>query len=177
MFAKISWNRKLLLATFAVLAVLVASLFLINVSQATPPEGVTPEPIAAGQLPSTFNTIFVDMESGKGGTFKQVRSDVDRIVMVKFTVAPGGHFGWHQHGGPLWVVVASGTLGYYSGDDPTCTPVIFGPGSAFMDPGNVTHTARNEGADDVVIYVTFMLPEGGLPRIDADHPGICDFLP
>jgi quercetin dioxygenase-like cupin family protein len=177
MFAKISWNRKLQLATLAVLAVLVVSLFSVNITKATPPQGVTPEPIAAGQLPSTFNTIFVDMESGKGGVFKQVRSDVDQIVMIKFTVAPGGHFGWHQHGGPLWVVVASGTLGYYSADDPTCTPVIFEAGSAFMDPGNVTHTARNEGADNVVIYVTFMLPEGGLPRIDADHPGICDFLP
>jgi quercetin dioxygenase-like cupin family protein len=173
MFAKISWNRKLLLATLAVLAVLVASLLSVNISKATPPEGVTPEPIAAGALPATFNAQFKD--KAKDGVFRNVKSDVDQIVMIKFTVAPGGHFGWHQHGGPLWVVVASGTLGYYSGDDPTCTPVIFEAGSAFMDPGNVTHTAHNEGEDDVVIYVTFMLPEGGLPRIDTPDPGVCDF--
>lgn len=175
MFTKISWNRKLLLLTIVILAALAASFLVVNVSRATPPAGVTAEPFVAGQLPSTFNTIFVD--KGRGGIFKQVRSEVDQIVMIKFTVEPGGHFGWHQHGGPLWVVVASGTLGYYGADDPTCTPVIFGPGSAFMDPGSVTHTARNEGTDDVVIYVTFMLPEGGLPRIDVDHPGVCDFLP
>jgi len=175
MFANTSWNWKRPFLVIAFLTVLAGLFLVVNVSQATPPGGVTPEPIAAGQLPSTFNAIFVD--KGQDGTFKQVRSDVDQIVMIKFTVAPGGHFGWHQHGGPLWVVVASGTLGYYGADDPTCTPVIFGPGSAFMDPGSVTHTARNEGADDVVIYVTFMLPEGGLPRIDVDHPGVCDFLP
>jgi quercetin dioxygenase-like cupin family protein len=175
MFTRIGWNWKRSILVIVFLGALAASLIMVNVSQATPPAGVTGEPIAAGQLPSTFNTIFVD--KGKGGIFKQVKSDVDQIVMIKFTVEPGGHFGWHQHGGPLWVVVASGTLGYYGADDPTCTPVIFGPGSAFMDPGSVTHTARNEREDDVVIYVTFMLPQGGLPRIDVDHPGVCDFLP
>jgi quercetin dioxygenase-like cupin family protein len=173
MFTRIGWNWKRSILVIVFLGALAASLIVVNVSQATPPAGVTGEPIAAGQLPSTFNTIFVD--KGKGGIFKQVKSDVDQIVMIRFTVEPGGHFGWHQHGGPLWVVVASGTLAYYGADDPTCTPVIFGPGSAFMDPGSVTHTARNEGADDVVIYVTFMLPEGGLPRIDAPDPGVCDF--
>jgi quercetin dioxygenase-like cupin family protein len=172
MFAKMSWNRTLLLATLAVLAVLVVSLFSVNITKATPPSGVVGEMIATGALPQTVNAQF--KQTGKDG-LRSVKTDVSQIAVFKFTVEPGGHFGWHQHGGPLWVVVASGTLGFYSDDDPSCTPLIYQAGSAFIDPGNHTHNARNEGEDDVVIYVTFMLPEGGLPRIDAPDPGVCDF--
>jgi hypothetical protein len=44
-----------------------------------------------------------------------------------------------------------------------------------MDPGNHTHIARNEGSENVVVYVTFMLPEGGATRIDVPAPGSCPF--
>ncbi len=37
------------------------------------------------------------------------------------------------------------------------------------------HSHRNEGAEDVVVYATFMLPEGGAPRIDVENPGVCPF--
>ena len=33
----------------------------------------------------------------------------------------------------------------------------------------------DEGSLGVVVYVTFMLPEGGAARINAANPGVCDF--
>ena len=48
-------------------------------------------------------------------------TDVEDIVMIEFTIAPGGYFGWHRHGGPVWVVVKQGTLTLYDSDDETCT--------------------------------------------------------
>lgn len=91
-------------------------------------------------------------------------------VQVQTVLQPGGTFGWHEHGGPVWAVIASGTLTLY---DEACQPETFNAGEAFLDGGNHTHIANNEGEVDVVIYATFMLPTGGAPRIDVPDPGTC----
>ena len=161
------FKRKLLVLT-AILAVLAASVVWVGTSKATPASGLTIQPIASGSLPESISAKFKP-ESGV------VHTDVTNILLIKQTIAPGGSTGWHQHGGPIWVVIASGTLTLYDGDDPSCTGVIYPPGSAFMDSGTHTHIARNEGSAEVVVYVTFMLPEGGAPRIDAPAPGNCNF--
>ena len=44
------------------------------------------------------------------------------VYVVENKIAPGGTFGWHSHPGPSIVVVKSGELTLYRGDDPTCTP-------------------------------------------------------
>jgi quercetin dioxygenase-like cupin family protein len=100
---------------------------------------------------------------------------VAQIAVIKFTIAPGGFFGWHTHGGPVWVVVAAGELTLYDSDDTTCTGRVHKPGSAFLDAGNHVHNARNEGVNPVVVYGTFMLPAGGAVRVDASDPGVCTF--
>jgi quercetin dioxygenase-like cupin family protein len=161
------FKNKLFVAT-TILAVLVISLVWVGTSKATPPTGLTSEPITSGSLPQRIAAKF-KMQSGV------VHTDVTQITMIKQTLAPGGSTGWHQHGGPIWVVIASGTLTLYAGDDPSCTGVVYPQGSAFMDPGTHTHIARNEGTETVVVYVTFMLPEGGAPRIDVPAPGNCPF--
>lgn len=161
------FNRKLLVI-ITILAVLVSSLVWVGTSRATPAAGVTVEPITAGNLPDPIWSKFKP-HSGI------VHSDISRITMSKVTFAPGGDAGWHQHSGPVWVVVASGTLTFYEGDDPSCTGVAYLPGTAFMDPGNHTHTARNEGSENLVIYVVFMTPQGGATRIDVPAPGNCPF--
>ena len=160
-------RHKLFVAT-TILAVVVSSLVWVGTSKATPPTGVTSEPITSGSLPEPISAKFKP-ETGV------VQIDVSKITMIKQTVTPGGSTGWHQHGGPIWVVVASGTLTLYAGDDPSCTGVVYPPGSAFMDPGTHTHNARNEGTENVVVYITFMLPEGGATRIDVPAPGNCPF--
>lgn len=168
MFTKRLWNtRTLAVFTLALLAVLIGAALSARPSGATPGEGVTSEPLASGNLADPVRAKFKDW-------FK-VDTDVSQVRVVRFTVTPGGYFGWHQHGGPVWAVIVSGTLTYYSGDDPACTPVTYPAGSTFMDPGNHTHNARNEGSEDVVVYATFMLPEGGAVRIDMPAPGNCPF--
>jgi len=168
MFAKTQWTTRTLAAlTIAILAVLVGSMLVVSRSEATPGQGVTPEPITSGDL---SNPVVAKFKA-----WFNVKSDVSRIEITKYTVTPDGYFGWHQHSGPVWVVVTSGTLTYYEGDDLACTPISYPAGSAFMDPGNHTHNARNEGSEDLVIYATFQLPEGGAVRIDVPDPGVCDF--
>jgi quercetin dioxygenase-like cupin family protein len=143
---------------------------MVNTSTATPPVGVTAIPLADGNLPAP---VEVKLKADDGG-FGSATS-ATRIFMVKYQVQPGGSFGWHQHGGPLWVVVTTGTLHFYSGEDPQCQAQVYPAGSAFLDPGNHTHFARNEGGTLLEVLVTFMLPEGAPPRIDRPAPGNCPF--
>ena len=169
MSANVSWNPKMLVTVALTVAVLLASsIYPIIKVGATPGSGVTGELIASGTLPEEVPAKF-KTETGI------VQADVSKINVIRYTIVPGGVFGWHEHGGPLWATVVSGNLTIYHGDDPTCTGEVYPAGSVFMDPGNHTHNARNEGTENLVVLVTFMLPEGGAPRIDVPNPGNCPF--
>jgi quercetin dioxygenase-like cupin family protein len=164
-----SWSsKKLVIFVLAVTVLLASSIFPVTRAGATPGSGVTGEVLASGMLRASVPTKL-KTETGI------VQADVSKITVIRYTIAPGGVFGWHQHGGPLWATVVSGNLTVYHGDDATCTGDVYPAGSVFMDPGNDTHNARNEGTENLVVLVTFMLPEGGAPRIDVPSPGNCSF--
>jgi quercetin dioxygenase-like cupin family protein len=104
-----------------------------------------------------------------------VRADLD-VVTQKITIAPGGHTGWHSHPGPVFVTITAGTMTFYDGDDPTCTPVDYATGDTFIDKGmGHVHIARNEGTTDLVLYATYLLPVGAPLRTDEPAPGNCAF--
>jgi quercetin dioxygenase-like cupin family protein len=147
----------------AIVAVLVGSVLWARTTHATPGSGVTLVKLADGTL---SETVRVKVKAGSENTL-----DVFRIQTYKITIAPGGYTGWHQHGGPHLIVVAAGTLTYYRGDDPTCTGVNYPAGTSILDPGFTTHFVRNEGTVDVVNYVTQLLPDPGIFRIDIPAPG------
>ncbi len=169
MSTKMLWNAKTLaVSTLAVLVVLIGSMFLVGISSATPGTGITSEPIASGSLSDPIAAKFKT-------ELEVVHTDVSKVALTKLTITPGGAAGWHQHGGPLWAMVASGSMTFYDGDDPSCTGKVYPQGSAFMDPGDHTHNVRNEGSENLVIYVVFMLPADGAARIDEPNPGNCPF--
>jgi quercetin dioxygenase-like cupin family protein len=97
------------------------------------------------------------------------------VYIVQNKTAPGGTFGWHSHPGPSIVVVQSGELTLYRGDDPTCTPRVYAAGSGFTDSGGEVHVVRNEGSVDAIVYVTSIVPRGAGRRIDELDPGSCGF--
>ena len=97
------------------------------------------------------------------------------VYMVENKIAPGGTFGWHSHPGPSIVVVKSGELTLYRGDDPTCTPTVVPAGSGFVDDGGDVHLVRNEGTVETIVYVTSLVPKGAARRIDEPSPGNCPF--
>jgi hypothetical protein len=173
MSAKLSWNPQMLVVfALSVTIFLASSIFPVTRVGATPGSGVTGELIASGTLPEEVPAKF-ETETGI------VQADGSKINVIRYTITPGGSLGWYQHGGPVWSVIQSGTLTLYSGrtqsHDPLCQGKEYGPGSAFLDPGDHTYNARNEGNVDVVVYATFMLPEGEAARIDVPGPGNCPF--
>lgn len=159
-------TRKASLPALAVACTLLAGALTVPDALATSASGVVGEPIATGILPEAIRAKMKD-EGGFGSG-----ALVSDVAVVRFTIAPGGYFGWHRHGGPVWVVVEQGTLTLYDPDVAGCAQT-YGPGSAFLDSGDHVHNARNESATDVVVYGTFLLPQGGALRVDAADPGTC----
>lgn len=125
--------------------------------------------IASGALPAPAHAVVV-APTGTG-TVARV-ADVGEVRVVRFELAPGGAFPWHQHPGPVWVVVTKGTLTFYTAG---CDSAAYVTGSTFFDPGNLTHTARNEGSEPVEVYATFMFPaDTGAASVPQPAPAGCN---
>lgn len=127
-----------------------------------------------GQGKSHDNT---DGESKPDGYCAQLKSkDNTDIVVANIAIAAGGTSGWHKHPGPVLVVVKTGALTIYHGDDRTCSPTVHPAGKSFIEEGGVVHIARNEGAVDATTVATFFVPASAPQRIDVPvAPGNCAF--
>jgi len=73
------------------------------------------------------------------------------------------------------VVVKTGALTFYHGNDPTCTGTVRPAGTAFVEADGDVHIARNEGAVEATLVATFFVPAGSPTRLDAPAPGNCAF--
>ena len=156
--------------TFAFLIALFAVLAYVGNVFATPPSGVTSTVFAVGQ----FDEIDAMTLSSKWQVRIDTKGESDLYVLEN-RIAPRGTFGWHSHPGPSLVIVKTGALTLYRGDDPDCTPKVVPAGSGFVDEGGDVHLVRNEGDVDTVVYVTSFVPRGGVRRIDEPSPGNCPF--
>jgi quercetin dioxygenase-like cupin family protein len=156
-----------------------------------PTESNTPSSIGNGDpTEPSFTTAvgFVGTPVGRGnlGTF-HIQSKADGydvelkshdntdIAVVNIAVEPGGHSGWHYHPGPVLVVVKTGAITFYHGNDPTCSGVRYPFGTAFIEEGGEVGMARNEEGGETTVVATFFVPKDGLTRIDAPAPGNCAF--
>jgi quercetin dioxygenase-like cupin family protein len=107
----------------------------------------------------------------------QVRG-AHETVMQQVVIAPGGFTGWHSHPGPVIVLVKSGQLSFYDGEDPSCTVRTYSAGQAFIDRGQGhVHIGRNESpSENLELWSTYLdVPPGGAFRIDVPNPGNCSF--
>jgi len=132
--------------------------------------GFTSTPVGRGNL-GTFH-----VQSKAAGYDVELKShDNTDIAVATIVVTPGGHSGWHYHPGPVLVVVKTGAITFYHGNDPTCTGTVHPAGTAFVEADGNVGIARNEGAVDATVVATFFVPAGSATRIDADRPGNCTF--
>jgi quercetin dioxygenase-like cupin family protein len=167
-------TRFVLAISAALLAVVAAN----GLVQATPGMGITSTVFAIGQFDEIDTTTLTDTDPSDATNFWQARirtKGSTSIHVLENRIAPGGTFGWHSHPGPSLVVIKTGALTMYRGDDPTCTPHHFAAGSGFVDNGGDVHVVRNEGSVETVVYVTSLIPEGFNRRIDEPAPAACGF--
>lgn len=111
-----------------------------------------------------------------GAWYVEVKAKPSLDVAVQSITFPAGSSsGWHSHPGPVFILVTKGTVRFYEGDDPTCTPVERSVGQGFLDRGEHAHIARNETGLVAETAVTVFAPEGSGLKIDEEAPGNCPF--
>ncbi|WP_405688746.1 cupin domain-containing protein [Streptomyces sp. NBC_00057] len=127
--------------------------FVPSAAVATPGSGVSGTVVAKG---TSVGKLKVKTPNG--------RTDV---TFRTITVEPGGSTGWHTHSGQLIAVVKSGTLTRTLDD---CSVEVTPAGSSFIEPSGSAHRhiGRNLGTEPVVLWVTYLLPEGSALSDDAD---------
>ena len=165
-------NRRLVSAVVAAAATALASSVL-----ATQGSGTTGVVAARAAFADIVDLKFSIRDDYRGRDNIQVRNAGD-TVMQQITFEPGGYSGWHSHPGPAVVLVASGQLTFYDGDDESCSGRTFSAGQALIDPGQGhVHFAVNQGSIPTVVWVTYFdVPPGtgGMGvRVDAPAPGNC----
>lgn len=147
---------------------LVGAMASIGIVAATPGADAVGTILSVGTLEAGVKIHTDDLKLS-------TRDDV-QVVTQTITIAPGGHTGWHSHPGPVFVTISAGTMTFYDADDPTCSAGTFETGDSFVDRGGGhVHIARNEGAADLVLYATYLVPVGAPIRTDAPNPGVCPF--
>jgi quercetin dioxygenase-like cupin family protein len=163
---------------FALTAALIGVVALGGIVLATGPSGVMSTTLAVGRFEDINARTKTDIDPTRRTHYWRARIKTNKstdVYIVENKIAPGGSFGWHSHPGPSLVVVKSGTLTVYRGNDRTCTPQVVEAGTGFVDDGGDIHLVRNEGSVETIVYVTSLVPAGFQRRIDQPAPGNCGF--
>jgi hypothetical protein len=151
---------------------LIALAAFVAVTKANPPTGVTPTLLARG----TYQPFNVRSDPHGGIVdFRAHSTDPVDIVVQKHDYLPGANTGWHQHPGPIFITVTSGTLTFYEYNDPTCAPHVYTAGQGFVDTGDghIGYNLTNAPASDVAVAVA---PVGGAFRTELPAPNpYCGF--
>lgn len=121
-------------------------------------------PVRAVDLAEGDQDEPVDIEvdggaDGVGVTFREI------------TIEPGATTGEHCHYGQLIAVVDEGELTHYSDTHPEGVHV-YRAGDSIVEGAGYPHEGRNEGNVDVVLWVTYVIPEGK-PLAETDL-SLCD---
>ncbi|MFF6932506.1 cupin domain-containing protein [Streptomyces sp. NPDC008312] len=147
-------TKRSVLRKVLLVGVCVAALGLVPAAAvATPGSGVSGTVVAKGTSQGKLK-----VKTPRGGT---------DVTFREITVEPGGSTGWHTHRGQLIAVVKSGTLTRTLDD---CSVEVTPAGTSFIEPSGAghRHIGRNLGTEPVVLWVTYLLPEGSELSDDAD---------
>jgi quercetin dioxygenase-like cupin family protein len=158
------------------MATALVALVVLTPAAATPPVNETFTPLAPAS--SLYGRVKAKAATGDW-KMRIATSAATDVLTAEVIHPPGSSSGWHKHPGPAIITVAAGTLTFYFGDDPTCSPTRVHAGQTVIEEGGArspAHYAVNEGTQDVRVLVTLFAPKGVFPRIDVpEAPGNCPF--
>jgi quercetin dioxygenase-like cupin family protein len=128
---------------------------------------------ARGPLVDRPLDVNMEFENGTKAEVELQTNGPMEIAFQRITIEPGGTLGWHSHPGPTVVTVRAGTLSFYHAE--ACTQEIeYATGTSFSNMPDEIHLARNEGAQQVVVFAVYFVPVNTPPlalRIDQPSPG------
>lgn len=82
-----------------------------------------------------------------------------QVAMREITLAPGASTGLHCHYGQLIAVVEQGVFTHYAPVYPEGVHV-YHAGDSLVEGAHYVHQGVNEGPEDVVLSVTYVIPAG-----------------
>ena len=122
---------------------------------------------ATNGRPTALGEVHINSESEINDVKIKTKGFSD-VYVVKNTIVPGGHTGWHSHPGVVLVVVESG---HVTTHDANCQTKTYGPGQAFVESGTDPFMVSNESStEDAVDIATIASPAGSPFRVEADPP-------
>lgn len=153
--------------------VIVAALTLTACSAgASAPPSVLPSPAtqatASASIAPSPQPVVVD-ELGKGTQELPVDIDVagpNQVVFRKITLKPGAGTGLHCHDGQLIAVVEKGVFTHYAPVYPGGVHTYVA-GDSLVEGASYVHEGKNEGTEDVVLLVTYVIAAGD-PLAETD---------
>ncbi len=140
--------------------------FAIGIAYATPGAGVTAVTIAGPVALDEIN-INVAIDDDTHVKIKTKGAWVSRVV--RYSILPGGHTGWHSHPGPVFVMVTAGTMTKYEANDPT-TAIVYPAGTGFVEGVGDAHIAGNAGAVPLEFTAFFLTPAAAGNAIRINEP-------
>ena len=144
---------------------------------ATPGSGFVPSPIVNGN----FGQISENTASDKTGSWGMILKTLDDtdIGADRLTLQPGGYSGWHGHPANEFVTVTQGSIVWYDGSDPLCTPHHYSAGESFIERAYRIHDVRNASNSASAEYVAIVIKPAGYVgpafRLDRPEPNNCNF--
>ncbi|MCP2635262.1 cupin domain-containing protein [Microbacterium sp. HD4P20] len=143
-------HRSPLLALFLAGAMLLTGCgTAVAVPTVVPTASETPAPVTAVDLAAGDDEDGVDVEV----------SGPSQVVFREITLRPGAGTGEHCHAGQLIAVVQQGALTHYAPIYPSGVHV-YHAGDAIVEGAGYPHQGVNEGEEDVVLLVTYVIEEG-----------------
>ena len=111
---------------------------------------------------SARGTLAELVKYNRDGIKVQTKNPVE-IATLEVTFAAGSptgaSAGWHNHPGPVFVVIRSGTLSVWDED---CVKRTYSQGQSFFEAGSAENMlVKNESTTtDARVYATFIVPVG-----------------
>ena len=104
-----------------------------------------------------------------------IKATTGAMILEKYTIKPGGSFGWHVHGAPVAVVVTGGTLTVFDPKVNACAPFKVSKGQSFVEPADHVHLARNDGTRPATVYALYLgVPKASHSYIPETQPAGCN---
>jgi len=120
--------------------------------------GCAPAPVAATTIATGAYPDGIDVSvSDTAGV---------QVVLREITLQPGASTGEHCHHGQLIGIVRQGTLTHYAPIYPTGVHE-YHAGDAIIEGEGYVHEGKNEGAEPVILDVTYLI-EAGEPLAETD---------
>lgn len=156
----------------AAFSALLVTSFFVTPALATPGTGFAPSPIVNGQF-GTIDEKTAGEKTDKWGMLLKTKDDTD-VGADLLTVQPLGFSGWHAHPAPVFVTVTEGSIIWYDGSNPLCSPHPYSVGDSFIESAFDIHNVRNPSASVEAKFIAVRIKPTGVGfRLDRAKPTNC----